>query len=187
MNNKIILYIIAILAFVISCNEPSTPKPKGYNRIEISDSAYTEYKTKKFTFQYSDLANIKPIQGKDSLWFDLSYSKLGATIYCTYIPITKAKLSKAIDDSYNLAYSHTLKASNITQTVYSNPESKVYGIIYTLEGNVATPTQFFLTDSVSNFFRGSFYYNMKVSMDSVAPITNKVREDIVRIVDTFNW
>lgn len=163
------------------------PKPVGYNRIEIPNPSYAEYKTSKFALEYSTAAEIKAIPDKDNLWFNISYDKLDATIYCSYIPITAEKLRDAIEDSYNLAYSHGLKASNITQSVYSNPETKVYGIIYTLEGNVATPTQFFLTDSVSNFFRGSFYYNTKVSMDSVAPITEKIRADIMQLVETFNW
>lgn len=108
-------------------------------------------------------------------------------VYCTYLPISRLTLPKVLDDSYRLAFSHSVKADGIIQQTYSNADSRVSGTVYSIEGNVATPIQFFLTDSVSHFFRGSFYYADKVNSDSVAPITEFVMKDIQEMIDTFSW
>lgn len=181
--------LLSTLLFVTACNE-YTPKPKGYNRIDnIEETRDVEHIFTEFSFRYSDQARIDTIQSKikDEVWFNISYPKYNAILYCTYLPVSKLNLPKILDDSYRLAFSHSLKADEIIQKTYSNESKKVSGTIYSIEGNVATPIQFFLTDSVSHFFRGSFYYTEKVNQDSVAPITELVLKDIQQMINTFSW
>lgn len=188
MHKPLTIFIISVF-LLLSCTENThTPKPKGYNRIDIPQYTYLTYTGDKFSFEYSDLAKVA--QPKDTLgemWFDINYPKLNARIYLTYLPISRNTLKNLINDSYNLAYSHSLKAQNISQSVYKNDERKVYGVIYNIEGNVATPSQFFLTDSTSNFLRASFYFDTKMNTDSLAPITKVVRDDIFKFIESFNW
>ena len=50
-------------------------------------------------------------------------------------------------------------------------------MLYDYEGVTATSTQFYLTDSVENFFRGSLYFNTEIN-DSIIPINNFIKNDI---------
>lgn len=190
ISNKYLVSISLFLFLLLSigCSE-YTPMPKGYNRIDNPKSGYIEYKFPKFSFKYSDRVHIDTLQSKEKgeIWFNIVYPQYNAIIYCTYLPISKENLSKVLEDSYRLAYSHSLKADEIDQKIYMNENSHVWGTLYSITGNVATPAQFYLTDSISHFFRGSFYYTEKVNIDSVAPITEFVMNDIQEMINTFSW
>jgi len=44
-----------------------------------------------------------------------------------------------------------------------------------------------LTDSTRNFFRGALYFNNVPNKDSIAPMENYIREDVIRIMESFEW
>lgn len=169
--------------------DKNTPKPRGYNRIDKTTSESVEYNFPKFSFKYSAQASIDTLQGKKEgeIWFNIVYPQYNAIVYCSYLPISKESLPEVLEDSYRLAYSHAIKADGIEQVVYENNAVGVSGTLYSIAGNVATPAQFYLTDSIRHFFRGSFYYTDRVNMDSVAPITDFVIKDIQEMVHTFSW
>lgn len=182
------MVLLCAFVFLAGCSK-YTPKPTGYNRIDDVETDYVEYNFPKFSFKYSDQIRVDTLQSKikDEIWFNIAYPKYNAIIYCTYLPISRTTLPKVLEDSYKLAFSHSLKADEIIQQTYSNTDKRVSGTVYSIEGSVATPIQFFLTDSVSHFFRGSFYYAEKVNPDSVAPITEFVLKDIQEMINTFSW
>lgn len=190
IKNKSVVFIVLVsaLTFFTGCNE-YTPKPIAYNRIDEIETGNVDYNFPKFSFKYSDQTHLDTLKSKvtDEIWFNIVYPKYNAVIYCTYLPVTKLSLPKVLEDSYKLAFSHSLKADEIIQKTYLNADRRVSGTVYSIEGSVATPIQFFLTDSVSNFFRGSFYYTEKVNPDSVAPITEFVLRDIQEMIDSFSW
>ena len=70
---------------------------------------------------------------------------------------------------------------------YSNPEASVYGSLFMLDGESASPLQFMLTDSVSHFFRGALYYDCIPNADSLAPVTRYLKQDIVELIQSFEW
>ncbi len=180
------LCFLCLLFF--SCNE-YTPKPKGYLRLERKESGMAEYKDHQFSFQYPDIARIENVEGSpdNEKWFNIVYPQYNATIFCTYIPVTPETLRNALDDSYQLAYSHASIADAIKQVNFTNELHNTSGIIYEIKGSVATPIQFFVTDSLSNFFRGSLYYDQKVNKDSIAPVTQFIREDIIHLMESLEW
>lgn len=190
VNSKyiIILRVLCLVVLITSCNE-HTPKPLGYNRIDESPPKYRPYQFFQFSFDCSDQVRVDTLRSekKNEVWFNVVYPQYNAVIYCTYLPISKQNLPQVLNDSYKLAFSHTVKADAIEQKNYANPSKRVFGTIYSIQGSVATPIQFFLTDSVSQFFRGSFYYTAKVNPDSVAPITQFVMQDIEKLMGTFSW
>jgi len=182
------LFFLLFTLLVYSCNDYA-PKPIGYNRIDQIDYSYKTLDARYFQFQISDQAYIDTLRAPDNaaVWFNIVYPTYRARIHCSYFHVTKQSVKEALDDSYQLAFSHSIKANGINQILYKNDENRTYGIMYAIEGNVATPIQFFLTDSISNFFRASFYYDTKVKSDSVSPITDFVRDDIIRLIETFKW
>jgi gliding motility-associated lipoprotein GldD len=78
-------------------------------------------------------------------------------------------------------------ASAIPVQEYAQPENSVYGLYYELYGNTATPIQFYLTDSLQHFFRGSVYCNTIPNQDSLAPIHEYLRQDARVIMESLYW
>ena len=82
---------------------------------------------------------------------------------------------------------HISKADAISEQVFSDPENKVYGILYDLKGNTATAVQFFVTDSTRHYFRGSLYFMSEPNPDSIAPVNEFFRKDIIHMIETLRW
>lgn len=79
------------------------------------------------------------------------------------------------------------KAKGVTEVAYSNPEQKVYGLIYEIEGDAASPIQFVISDSVHSFLRGALYFDTAFNRDSVAPVLAYINKDIHVIFESFRW
>lgn len=183
-RSKYLFIAISLLCSLFcSCLED---KNKPIKREDIPDKVFD---TPQFRFSYyaKHRINEKQSDGKDGIWFDIIDDTLKATIYCTYLPIDSISLYKALEDSYHLAYSHVSVADGISQLQFDNEDRRTHATIYEIEGQVATPIQFFVTDSVQHFLRGSLYYNNAVKIDSVAPMTNLLRQDILKLIETLEW
>jgi len=183
------LSILLFLAFIIFSCRDYTPRPVGYNRIDLPERNIKEFVFPEFSFSYPDYIRIDTLKSsaKNEYWFNIVYPQNGAVIHLTYIRVNKNTVNKAIDDSYHLAYSHAIKAENIEQIAYKNEKAHVSGIFYDIQGDVATPAQFFLTDSLNHFVRGSFYFSTTVDMDSIEPVTERVKEDLKAMIGSFRW
>ena len=69
-----------------------------------------------------------------------------------------------------------------------NDENRIYGMLVEMDGKgVATPLQFYLTDSTDNFVRGALYFNFVPNNDSMRPVIDYLRQDIDRIINSFEW
>ena len=113
---------------------------------------------------------------------------LNATIYCSYYPITpKSTFTQLRDDAHRLASEHNRKADYIDELPIQNPKSRVTGMVYDIEGAAASPFQFYLTDSTRHFLRGSVYFNTQARPDSLAPMIEFVKKDVIELVNSFQW
>ena len=69
-----------------------------------------------------------------------------------------------------------------------NPERDVYGLMYFLEGEgVASPLQFYVTDSTRHFLRGSLYFNIYPNNDSLQPVIDFITDDVRHLITTLEW
>lgn len=182
------MYLLPGLA-LIACRQDYTPKPKGYLRIDTGQHTYQTLNTNAFyQFDYSTHAGIEFIPEKEKEeWFNIVYPSWSAKIYCSYLRITPETFSTAFEDSRKFVFKHTVKADVISDTLYSNPEANVYGMIYDIKGDVASPVQFFLTDSAGHFFRGALYFENTPNQDSLAPMLDFIRIDIIELMESFHW
>lgn len=188
---------ISLLLFLVFCSlcilldacSESSPKPFGYFRIDIPQPDYrVENRFKNFKFELSGWAEIKESsQNEKGEFFNIVYNQLQAEIYCSYIPIKKEKLVQLSEESRKFAYLHAVKADAIQEYFFENPQQKVYGLVYNIKGNVASSTQFVLTDSVSAFFRGALYFDNRPNSDSIAPVLEYINKDIQVIIESFRW
>ncbi|MBP7211183.1 MAG: gliding motility lipoprotein GldD, partial [Paludibacteraceae bacterium] len=80
-----------------------------------------------------------------------------------------------------------IKADAITEQAFENTNNDVYGILYEIRGNTASSVQFVLTDSTKNFLRGALYFNNRPNKDSLAPVINYIKDDVIRIMETTKW
>ena len=111
---------------------------------------------------------------------------LNAKIHLSYKNIHQ-NLSVLLDDAHTLAYKHSIKADAINEKVFINHEKKVYGILYEIKGDAASSVQFFMTDSTDHYIRGALYFNTNPNKDSLAPVVQFLKTDIVHFIETLNW
>jgi len=52
---------------------------------------------------------------------------------------------------------------------------------------VATPISFWLTDSSNHYLRGALYFNNPPNNDSLQPVIEYIREDILEMINGFEW
>lgn len=186
MKRTVSLFLIFITFF--SCSE-HTPKPKGYPRIDRTYVEMDTFRHKAFSFLYPHDAIVEQVKKEvnNGYWFNISYPSYKAIIYCTYLPSDRKKLPSILEDSYQLAYSHALKADGISQSAFTDSIHHKEGIVYDIKGNVAVPIQFYVTDGDANFLRGSLYFDQLVNPDSVAPVVSFIRQDIVSLIESLEW
>lgn len=186
-----IVSILAVAALLVSCGKASAPKPYGYYRITVPDTAYVDfdksYPTYPYTFALSRNAVVKPREDvSEPYWINLVYPALDATVHCSYKPVQN-NLRELTDDALEFVYRNASFANAIPEQDYMHPEARVYGVLFDLEGNTASSCQFFVTDSTNHFFRASVYCNCPPNADSLAPVYEYLRKDVVKMVESFEW
>jgi gliding motility-associated lipoprotein GldD len=82
---------------------------------------------------------------------------------------------------------HKLKATAIDDQLILHPENKVFGTFFELQGDVASPFQFYLTDSTSKFISGVVYFNVRPNYDSLKPSLDYLKVDLLKMVNSFKW
>lgn len=193
-KNKFLYFpvLTVIMVGLASCGGGKTymPKPRGYFNIEVPDHSYRLYDTIcPFTFEYSQYAEVVPYSRGDEAqlcWFNVHYPRFRATIHATYDPVSN-NLKSYIEDSHKLVYKHVVKSTGIEEALVLDTANKVYGTIYSIEGDPACPYQFYLTDSTRHFFRAALYFDFKPNYDSLAPVLDYLKADMDHVVETFEW
>jgi gliding motility-associated lipoprotein GldD len=116
-----------------------------------------------------------------------------AEIHLSYYKLSNQQISSRLllnefmEETRTLAYKHTIKADAIQEQVFMNPAKNVYGLIYKIEGNAASPMQFFLTDSTNHFLRGALYIRDVPNIDSLKPVIDFLEPDIIHLIETTTW
>ena len=184
---KFLIFNLLLLSFV-ACSNNYTPRPYGYYRITTPDTSYVDFNSSfPYTFALSRNAVVQPrTDVSEPYWINIYYPALDATIYCSYKPVQN-NLRELTNDALEFVYRNASFATAIPEQEYAHPEASVYGVLFALEGNTASSCQFFVTDSTRHFFRASVYCNCPPNADSLAPVYNYLRADIIKMVETFEW
>lgn len=187
-----------MVAFIlIACGESEEllPKPRIYPKIDFPAKEYESFRFTdcNMSFKKPKYAEIrrdeyffgeKPV---DPCWFDLQIDSLNATIHCSYLPLEGVEdFDEFVQDAFEIAYKHNIKANYRREVLIDKPNG-ISGIVFEIDGPVASPVQFYLTDSIDHFFRASLYFNSQVNPDSTAPVLNFLYDDIKKMVETFEW
>jgi gliding motility-associated lipoprotein GldD len=181
--------MLGLLLFFASCQDNPTPKPRGYFRIAFPTKSYKTIGQKlPYSFQIPTyaIADRDPLSPNQPYWLTIDVPANHAQIHISYKKITN-NLNTYIEESRSLAYQHAEKASAIEEQLFLNRSKKVYGTIYTIKGNAASPLQFYLTDSVRNFLRGSLYIREIPNIDSLHPVIGFLSKDVLQLIKTTQW
>jgi gliding motility-associated lipoprotein GldD len=183
------LFIILATCCFSSCRKDQTPKPRGYYRIEFPIKEYRQLdKPLPYEFSIPVYAVVSPdlLNQAQTDWITVEIPGNHAQIHISYKKIDH-NLSRLIEESRSLVMKHIQKASSIDEQPFANPAKKMYGTLYTLKGNSASPMQFYLTDSVRNFLRGALYIKEVPNYDSLRPVINFLSLDVVKMIETTEW
>lgn len=174
--------VLAIM--MASCKNDVVPKPVSFLRLDYPEAKYMGFENNcPFAFEMNEDAIIK---GEKECGFTITYPKMKATIYLTYKPVN-GNIDKLLKDAQKLTYEHVIKADDILEQPYINPSKKVYGMFYQVDGNAATNSQFYVTDSTRHFLTGSVYFYAKPNFDSIMPAASYIKNDMQRLMETLKW
>jgi len=194
LRSSIIITLVFFILFLVACNSPYTVKHKGYSQIFFPTKTYQAFNqvTAPYSFEYPTYAvideniNTQRTGLQKGKWLNIRFPGQEATIYISYIAMQAKQLDTLVKDAYTFANNHNNMASSIADSLFQNPQG-VEGVFFTIGGEVATPYQFFLTDSTHHFFRGALYYDASPNQDSLAPVNAFLLKDIQHILNTFRW
>lgn len=191
MRRLFAFFFAGLLCSLAACQADYTPKPRGYFRIEFPEKRYQSYTGQApYRFDYPVYAQVLPDKSRDAkpYWIDVSFPEFNGRIHLSYQPITSQKVfNELVEDARTFAFKHTVKATAIDEAMIAYPDRKVYGILYSIDGNTASSVQFFLTDSTKHYLRGALYFNEQPRLDSIKPVLDFVKKDIDVLIKSFRW
>lgn len=188
--------LIILLVFFAACKESYTPRPRSYFRLHFPEKSYTSLPgNHPYSFDIPDYSQIvKDRYNSDQPhWINVTIPENKVEIHFSYYQLSEQDknarelLIEYMEEARKLAYKHSIKANAIDEQLFVNPARKVYGTIFKIKGNAASPMQFFLTDSANHFLRGAFYIREVPDIDSLQPVINFMEPDIIRMIETTSW
>ena len=181
-----VCFCLLVCLSLLACNKNYKPKPKGYNYINFPERSYASITIKnKYSFEKNTQTSVE--QNDSYGWLNLLYKNYDAKILITHKYIEKENdLTSFINESYKLTNKHNKKASSIKET-HIKTKNGLNAIIIDLKGEVPTQFQFITTDSVNHFLRGVLYFQVATKNDSLAPIIEYIKKDMIHILNTLEW
>ncbi len=189
MKNIFVFLLTGLLFIFDSCKQDYTPRPRGYFRISFPEKSYKPLDLAlpyNFKIPGYSIAGNDPLSPDQPYWLTIDVPANHAQIHLSYRTLNN-NLETFIEESRTLAYKHSQKASSIDEQLFINPSKKVYGTIYTIKGNAASPMQFYLTDSIKHFLRGSLYIKEVPNSDSLQPVIRFLTQDVLQLISTTEW
>lgn len=179
-------FIVILFLFILnSCADEPIVKPGAQLRLEYKTAVYDSLSLDcPFEFQKNRIAEVIK---KDGCGVNIVYPPMKATIYLTYQQVRDDNLNSLLIDAQKLAYGHNIKANEIFEQPRVDSINDVYGMFYIINGEAASQSQFYVTDSTRHFISGALYFETKPNFDSIYPAVVYLRDDIRRIMETVSW
>ena len=182
------LAFIFCVFICFSCDEIHVPKPKAFLSLDYPKAIYLKSQLDlPFEFEKNKLAQLNI--SKNNNTFDgivLRYPSLKASVYINYKKVNK-NVKKYILDARAMTKKHFQVADEVSERMYENAQQNLYGMFYDLKGNVASQSQFYLTDSTQHFLSGALYFESKPNYDSILPAINYIQKDLMHFIESLRW
>ena len=184
MNSFRVFVISFVIILFASCGEDVTIKPAAKLRLQYEVPNYESFSVNcPYSFEKNTHSKVKLNQDCN---LNLEYTRMKATVYLTYQKVND-NIEALLADAQKLTYDHTVKANEIFEQPRVDSINKVYGMFYMINGDAATQSQFYVTDSINHFISGALYFESKPNFDSIYPAVVYLRNDIRRIMETIDW
>lgn len=181
---KFMLLLLLPVLWASSCKEEILPKPKAQLRLEYAPSTYESFDPDcPFGFERAIEAKIST---DSRCWVNIEYPRLRAAISMTYRPVEN-NLQELLQEAEKLTFNHAIKADGISSRPYANADKRVYGSVFEVTGNAASPIQFHVTDSTAHFITAAVYFNVQPNYDSIKPAIEFLQKDIVHLIESLEW
>lgn len=206
LMKKEVWYLLLICSFtgvlLLACEGEDVmpiPKPRTYPKVIYPERNLVKLDKDfcHFTFEHPDYMTFEKDTTwlnqapKDDCWFNLHIGSLNGDIHFTYTDISgdslEYNLYEIYKDAYLLSNKHNQKTTGKDDFVIAKPENEVYGVLFNIEGHVACTFQFVLTDSSEHAILASLYFKNRPEPDSMAPVIEFVKRDIIHLINTFEW
>lgn len=191
MNRRIENHVAmaVVLAFLLQgCASDPIPKPHGHLRIDLPERGYTPWNEEDVLSAerpvYTTVRETR--RTPSSRWYDLSFPGQRATVHLTWSPVN-GQLQEMIEDAHSFKDKHGAVATRIRSSRLLRDSSRVFGTLFEVDGDAASPMVFYLTDSTDNFLYGALYFNSRPNGDSLAPVTERIRADMRHLAETLEW
>lgn len=207
---RLTMAVLLIMLFAY-CNSPYTSKKTGYFKIDFPERSYQTFNDPgyPYTFEYPAYAKVVKdsnyFEANDPYWINIDFPDFSGRIFISYKQIggvssykvkgsdgkyrdslSRNEFDKLVNDAYNLSYKNDIKAYSIDDSLMYTPEG-LTGMYFSLSGNVATASQFFLSDTTKHFLRGALYFNATPNEDSLAPVNRFLEVDLKHLINTLEW
>ncbi|MBS9523416.1 gliding motility lipoprotein GldD [Litoribacter ruber] len=185
------LLLLTCVSMCMACGSDYLPKPKGFNRIDLPEREFEKLEARfPYSFEHSahSLVESDEFNPNEEAWINLNYKDMEAKVHLTYKPIDgeEEKLKSYLADAINLTSKHQVKAYGIDESILRTPNGYT-GVVAELSGEVPTQFQFFVTDSTQHFLRGALYFNVAHKNDSLAPVIEYIKVDMMHLMNTLEF
>lgn len=185
---KISYFALFVIFLTVGCsdNENYVPKPPTYLKINLPERTYETYQDDcNFTFNKPSYFNVKSAK-QNACNKDITFEGLDGTLHLSVIDMDTS-IATYVNYANDKVGEHKVKATSIRDTTIIRSEDRVFGTFFELQGNVASPFQFYVTDSTDRFFSGVVYFNSRPNYDSIKPTLDFVRKDLIEFMNTIDW
>lgn len=186
-------WFLGVMALaLVACGDDPIPKPRGYFRIDLPEQHTAPYTGAcPFSAEVPRYARMvggaSPAAVRDTVcWVNMLFPGQRAAVHMTYRRIL-GDLPELIEDAHAFKEKHEVKAVRIGTERIVRDSARVFGTLFDVEGDVASPMVFYLTDSTTHFLYGALYFDARPNADSLAPVTARIRADLRRFAGTLRW
>lgn len=190
-NIALFAFPIVLCLLVTSCGDdkPLIPKPPTYLRNDFPPHTYKKLDLGcPYNFELSEAYTYNRVTegSAPTCHLDIDLGKLNGAMHFSYITMANP-LRDYIEYSLKKVEEHEVKADEIQDQQFLFPNKKVYGTFFEIKGDVASPFQFYLTDSTTHFVSGVVYFNARPNYDSLRPSLDYLKADLIHLIETFEW
>jgi len=181
-----ILALVVMMVFFACSEKKPLPKPPTYLEVDMPDRSYVMFTDScQYSYEKPAYFQVEKVRGSECNR-DISFGKLNGTLHLSVIDMDTS-LATYVNYAIDKVGEHKVKATAILDTNIIRADANVFGTFYELQGNVASPFQFYLTDSTDRFYSGVVYFNSRPNYDSILPTLKYVKEDLMHFMKTLKW
>ena len=184
-----ILFLFGFLLFLFSCDETNyLPREKGFLRLEFEKPTYDTFSNESsgLNFIYNDAYSTFEIVSDEKIV--LGYKDIKIRIVLSDVELESlSSFEESIQNFYMFLEPHRKKSNQISIKEFTSADNNRFAKVFEMRGPVASPLQFYVTDSTNHFLFGSMNIMERSDYDSIYPSIMYVKNDIFSIIESVNW